>query len=579
MSFQTPITVCEAIDQIHRKQYLLPSIQREFIWRTDQIERLFDSLMRRYPIGSFLFWYVDRKRIKDFQYYEFLRNYHELDNQHNPKADVSGEEAITAVLDGQQRLTALYIGLKGTYAFKLPWKRWDNPQAFPKRKLFLNLLAPASDEDLEYNFKFLTDEEAKHSDSSTFWFRIGDILELSESWQINDYLADHELISTGKMKYKFANKALFRLQDVIHRDKIINYFLEKDDALDKVLNIFVRANSGGTPLSYSDLLLSIATAQWKEIDARDEIVHFVEEVNKLGNGFNFDKDFVLKSCLVLSDIRDTRFKVDNFNRANMLKIEKLWDQLKTALRLAVRLVASFGYTRDTLTSNAAVIPIAYFMLKRMCPSSFVDAAAFSADRKSIRKWLILCLLKRVFGGQPDAVLVPLREILAEEAKFPLSRIVERFRGGNRSLSFTDDEIENLFFYRHGQNYTFSALALLYPSLDFKNIFHIDHIHPRSLFTQTRLRRHGLSHDDIAFCLEHYNEMPNLQLLGSVPNQEKRDTVFQKWLYEAYPDKAERKEFMARHSIPNIDLSVANFKAFFTERKRLMKKAYESLLSE
>ena len=36
--------------------YFLPAIQREYVWSPDQIIQLFDSLMRNYPIGSFLFW-------------------------------------------------------------------------------------------------------------------------------------------------------------------------------------------------------------------------------------------------------------------------------------------------------------------------------------------------------------------------------------------------------------------------------------------------------------------------------------------------------------------------------------------
>ena len=69
MAYQTPITIKEAIDNIKARKYLLPSIQREFVWDTDQIETLFDSLMRDYPISTFLFWAVDKSKIKDFQFY------------------------------------------------------------------------------------------------------------------------------------------------------------------------------------------------------------------------------------------------------------------------------------------------------------------------------------------------------------------------------------------------------------------------------------------------------------------------------------------------------------------------------
>tara|TARA_B100000315_G_C14438435_1_gene523547 strand:- start:392 stop:784 length:393 start_codon:yes stop_codon:yes gene_type:complete len=112
LSFHPPITVKEAVDKIHANKYLLPAIQREVVWRVDQITLLFDSLMQDYPIGSFLFWGIERKNTKNYQFYEFVRDYHEKDNPHNLKAIVSGQDDITGILDGQQRLTSLYIGLR-----------------------------------------------------------------------------------------------------------------------------------------------------------------------------------------------------------------------------------------------------------------------------------------------------------------------------------------------------------------------------------------------------------------------------------------------------------------------------------
>src|SRR5262249_25490277 len=155
MAFQTPITVKDAINNIHAKKYLLPAIQREVVWDTGQIERLFDSLMRDYPIGSFLFWMVKRKRTSNYQFYEFVRKYHERDSPHNAKANISGDDDIVGILDGQQRLTALYVGLRGSFAHKEPRKRWNNPQAFPVRKLYLNLRNASKDEsrDVLYDFR------------------------------------------------------------------------------------------------------------------------------------------------------------------------------------------------------------------------------------------------------------------------------------------------------------------------------------------------------------------------------------------------------------------------------------------
>ena len=143
--FQTPITIKEATEKIAQRKYLLPIIQREFVWEDDQIIMLFDSLMRGYPIGSFLFWEAREESVSKYQFYEFITSFTEMDNTHNPKANVSGEKEITCILDGQQRLSALYIGLRGTYAKKIPWKRRNNPDNFIGRKLFVNLLGTAKD--------------------------------------------------------------------------------------------------------------------------------------------------------------------------------------------------------------------------------------------------------------------------------------------------------------------------------------------------------------------------------------------------------------------------------------------------
>ena len=111
-------TIKYLIDKITDKEFVLPNIQREFVWKPEQIEKLFDSLMRGYPIGSFLFWNIKQEKVNEYKFYDFLLKYHEKDNRHNTEAPSSGNKAITAILDGQQRLTSIYIGLKGSYAEK-----------------------------------------------------------------------------------------------------------------------------------------------------------------------------------------------------------------------------------------------------------------------------------------------------------------------------------------------------------------------------------------------------------------------------------------------------------------------------
>lgn len=578
MAFERPITVKEAVDNVHSKKYLLPAIQREVVWSCEQIEMLFDSLMRDYPIGSFLFWYVLRKNTANYQFYEFMRDYSEWDNYHNIKASVSGQEDVTGVLDGQQRLTSLYIGLRGSYAYKEPRKRWDNPSAYPVRRLHLNLRRPSKNEEagLLYDFVFLTDEEAKDYEQG-YWFPVGKIFELKEPADVNDYLLEHNLMSGEAAK--FSNRTLFKLHEVVHTALSINYFLERDESLEKVLQIFIRVNSGGTPLSYSDLLLSVASAQWKDLDAREEIHKLVDDLNAVGDGFAIHKDMVLKSCLVLSDFNDIAFRVDNFNKANMLQIEKNWREIARALHSAVELVGALGFNRQTLTSNYALIPIAYFLLKGGLPKNFHIASQHAANRKRIQRWLISSLVKRTFGGSPDTVLTPTREILGKNGEeFPLDQIRQRFSGTNKSLDFTEADIENVLESKYGDAYTFSTLALLYPSLDFANKFHIDHIYPRSGFGRRRLIKQGVAAEKVEFFMTHADLLPNLQLLEGVPNQEKSDTPFVDWFNSAIPDRQAKQDYRAKHYIPETDLSLTNFEDFFKTRRELLKEKLRLLLS-
>ncbi|WP_419883965.1 DUF262 domain-containing protein [Peribacillus sp. B-H-3] len=578
MAFQTPLTIKKVVENIHKKKYLLPAIQREFVWGTYQIEKLFDSLMQGYPVGSFLFWNVEKEKSKDFQFYEFIRNYNEKNNRHNPLASIDGEEDIIAILDGQQRLTSMYIALKGTYAYKLPRMRRENPLAYPEQQLYVDLLGPSQDFDTIYDFRFLTIEEAEAEYEDAHWFKVADILNITNPFEIHQYLIKNGLSAIEQEKALFASETLHKLYQAINETPNVNYFLEEEQNLEKVLNIFIRVNSGGTKLSYSDLLLSIATAQWSNRDARQEITRFVDELNQIGAGFNFNKDFVLKACLVLCDFKDIAFKVDNFNKDAMLKIEQNWDNVKEAIRLSVNLISSFGYNQDTLTSNNAIIPIAYYLLRKGIPYNFVQSKNHQDDRKLVRKWLVLALLKQVFSGQPDNVIRPIRKIISENYnQFPLGKIAEEFKGGTKSFSFNEDEIYNLLTYEYGQKHTYSILALLYPSLDFRNKFHIDHIFAKSLFTKRNLSKKGLSQDRVEFYFEHVNSIINLQLLEGIPNIEKSDKDFAKWINETYTDNTTINDYFTKHYIPNVDLSFVNFEEFIKERKELLFQKLKSLV--
>jgi Protein of unknown function DUF262 len=375
-------TVQETLRRIEKHEYVLPAIQREFVWPPERIARLFDSLMQGYPFGTFLFWKVEPENSGSYKYYDFVRDYHQRDNPHCPELGLLPNQALTAVLDGQQRLTALNIGLRGSMAVKEPNKWWTNPKAFPRRLLHLNLLAESGDEEEgnAFDFRFLEPAKAQKADGA-LWFRVGDILKMQSGPDMHDWVVGQGLSDQAQ---KRAYRTLDRLYQVVHNQHCVSYYEETSQDLERVLNIFIRMNSGGVVLSYSDLLLSIAVAQWSKRDARQEIHSLVDELNATGTGFELSKDFVLKAGLMLADIASVGFKVENFNRENMATLEADWPRVRRALQLTVQLAAAFGLNGRTLRADSALLPIAYYLYRRDVPDNYVTHGSYADDRRAIR---------------------------------------------------------------------------------------------------------------------------------------------------------------------------------------------------
>jgi hypothetical protein len=434
------------------------------------------------------------------------------------------------------------------------------------------LLDKAEETECLYDFDFLTPEEASENDDNHHWFPVGKILDFKEYGDVNKYLIKHDLLSVSdKGKAEFANSTLFKLHSVIHTIPSISFYQEKSQELDKVLNIFIRVNSGGTPLSYSDLLLSFASAQWDTKDAREEINKAVDEINEIGRGFSINKDFILKTCLVLCGFPDISFKVDNFNRTNMMKIQDEWGDITKAIRDAVRLISSFGFSRENITSNNLIIPIAYYLKHIGLPDNFEVSGKTTEDRISIKKWFVRALLKRVFSFAPDGVLNPIRHLIKEPGKsgFPFEQIVDRFKGTNRSLLFTEEDISNLLDAKYGHGDTLILMSVLYPWADMRNNFHVDHMYPKSAFTLRRLKKRGIKGDAIQFCMDNYNFLGNLQLLEATPNLEKSNMDFDKWIKKCVPEETQA-DYKKKHLIPaDVDLAFDNFKEFFEAREKLI----------
>lgn len=569
------MTIATALRQIQEHRLILPAIQREFVWKPSQVIRLFDSIMRGYPVGSFLSWRVSPDTISKFKFYGFMKDYSAFDSFHNPVIDIPTNHENVAVLDGQQRLTALSIGLRGSYAYK-NHGAWSNKAwSYPSRRLYLNLRdeAPENELGLKYQFQFLTQKDlaAAAEDCTKTWFPVTEIFDASEP-------ADMMVLSAkyGVGNDQTAISLIAKLWQAVHVTASLHFYQEDDQDIERVLDIFVRVNSGGTVLSYSDLLLSIATAQW-DGDARAAVHGLVDSLNTMGNGFSFSRDTILKAGLVLADVGDISFKVKNFTAPNMAKLEAEWDGLDTSLHVAVGLLHDFGLSGGALTADSVLIPVAYYVHHRKLTHAYRESPSTRDDREALRSWVLRSLIVRgVWGSGLDTLLRDLREATRSEGSeaFPLASFEKAMALRGKSLAVTDELIEDVMNLEYGKPRTFAVLATLFPHVDTRNVFHIDHVFPAALLQKKRLSALKaddgtplLSETEIADHVGRRDRLPNLELLQGLENIGKSDTAPDEWLEGAYPSTDTRSAFLDRNALPPVlPHSVKDFNAFYDFRR-------------
>ena len=560
------------IEEINSRKIYLPAIQRKYVWDDDQITRLMDSIMLGYPIGTFLFWKVRKSIInkKEYSMYEFIKDFHERDVYKNPSAPQpfpigSDEETIWAVLDGQQRLTSLYIALQGSMSRKLPKKRWKNDDAFPIKELYLDLHSQRTDEeDISYEFKFLTQEEAKKQKDDRLWYLVKDILKYSQDELVTDLI-----IPNGWASDKVAMKNISLLHTRLVGDEIINYFEVQTDSIDSVLDIFVRVNSGGTVLSKSDLLFSTIVSHWDK--ARDEIDKLLAEINKIGEGYKFSNDFIMRTCLYVLDMSVT-LKVETFKKESVLKIKNNWENIRKTIKDTVDLLNEFGFNSENIISYVAVSPMVYYRFK---------GGNFDAESKSeLRKYIVISQVRQVFGAATNSALTSIREALkaAPTDSFKMGNLLKVRFTGERTLRYTSEEIDAMFDTYEIGAYTFMLLSLLYPNLKYSQKgFHQDHMHPYAGFEESKIANLKLPDGSIIDDVRkdewrrRRNTLANLQLLEGRENERKNATPLVDWI-EVIAN-SENAKYMPSDS----SFELSHFEDFMDKRQKLMSDALKAIL--
>lgn len=573
MPYLPPSTVADSLRAIQQGKLVLPAIQREYVWKPAQATALFDSLLRGYPIGSLLSWHVEPDTAKQFRFYGFMKDFNELTQRHNPILDLPHGQPITAVLDGQQRLTSLNIGLRGTFAWKKKygWARFA--ENYPARILHLNLAAKAEENaaGLEYDFRFLSAAqlEAMTAEERSLWMPVPKVFEATK---IQGLVI--EMSRRGIANNQLAMEMATDLWEKVHSSQTVYFYQETDQNIERVLDIFIRVNSAGTQLSYSDLLLSIATAQWKDRDARQEIHELVDALNATGSGFRFTHDLVLKSGLVLSGVKDIGFKVKNFTVENMNRLNDEWDRVAEALRVAVGLLHDFGLSGANVTARSILIPLSTYVHHRGLTHAYREAPGEASDRRALRDWILRSLvIPGVWGSGLDSLLTALRETITRHGStgFPLQEIERVMASRGKTLAVTPELVDSLLDRQYGEPVTFALLAMLFPHVNTRNIHHVDHVFPTARLTRAELRKAGHPEEEVEAILQNKDRLPNLQLLEGPENISKAAKLPTAWLAEAHPTSNDQQNYLSLNALPALPASTMGFQDFYRARRELLSK--------
>lgn len=414
------------------------------------------------------------------------------------------------------------------------------------------------------SFKFLTQEEAKKQKDDKLWYLVKDILKYSQDELLTDLI-----IPNGWASDKVAMENISLLHNRLVGDKIINYFEVQKDSIDSVLDIFVRFNSGGTVLSKSDLLFSTIVSHWDK--ARDEIDKLLSEINKIGEGYKFYNDFIMRTCLYVLDMSVT-LKVETFKKESVLKIKNNWENIRKAIKDTVDLLNEFGFNSENIISYVAISPMVYYRFK---------GGNFDDESKSeLRKYIVISQVRQVFGAATNSALTSIREALkaAPTDSFKMGNLLKVRFTGERTLRYTSEEIDAMFDTYQIGAYTFMLLSLLYPNLKYSQKgFHQDHMYPYAGFEESKIANlkfpDGSVIDDVRKdeWRRRRNTLANLQLLEGLENVRKNATPLVDWI------KVIANSENAKYMPSDSSFELSHFEDFMDKRQKLMSDALKAIL--
>jgi len=349
--------ISHLIDDIRKNDLVLPEFQREYVWSRDQAKQLLVSLLRKYPVGSLLFWKTDDPP--------------ELKNLDNLPEKLG---TIQIILDGQQRLTTLYMLLTG----EVPPYYTDRDITTDPRDLYFNL----EKGDFQYY-------QASRIRGNPLWWRVTDCFNDTE---INVFEIAKQQAQNDQDAFQLAqryNDNLTRLRQVSEMD-LPEQMVPVQATIDDAIDIFDRVNSRGTKLTDAELALTHITGKWSQ--ARRKMKAKIDDLSSLN--FYFDLTFMTRA---LTGVVTHRALFEHIHQRSKDELLEGWKELTKILDYLVTVLperARIHSTEDVNTTNAFIPLIVYLSLN---DAHFPDSVSI---KQSIH-WLYAALMWSRYTAQTD----------------------------------------------------------------------------------------------------------------------------------------------------------------------------------
>lgn len=554
------ITIYEALQNIKNGKYVMPAFQRQYVWSMEQIEKLWDSILLDYPIATFLFWHVNDDNVSwDTYFCNFLLNVtfdsrKQADSVNYKLTGIKVNMTDTAVLDGQQRLTSLYLSLLGeTYIRQKHARKKNSGGLVTKLLIELNKNKLDVDEE-EYNSKKY---DIKFSEKvgrlSPTQFELKNILdERFQDETTRDKAIEDAIANVPADSKDYARGILQKLYHKIFVEKLMRYTEIHDMNQDDALEMFVRFNSGGKALKKSEITMSILEAYWPS--AKTEFGNLLVD-----SYAGFGSDFIIRSALMLyGDVVKS-----NISKQIADQLKNNWSDFKKALKNLEAVLKDMKIEVSRFSSSWNVLlPVLYFIYYN---------PEYKNNTEGIRSYLMRAILFTYFQSGTTGKLQQMKSNINSYDYEITTDMLDQIT----DLRVTDGKIEDILNAEKGSRVAGDALYYLSRDWINKNFkYEQDHLHPFDTFDDNKPV--SVSMEDWKRWRGNRNRLPNLQLLEGRSNGSKNDMR----LVDYYNDMndEQKTEFRKQAIIPDgVSLELENFDEFYEKRKAVLKDRIRALL--